>query len=339
MEATMDLNLVSTFVRVGELGSFTAAARALGLPTSSVSRKVSALEGALDVRLIQRSTRKLILTEAGRAYFERARASLAGLADATASVADMSHEVAGVIRFTAPPDNAGLLAGFLAEFLARYPKVRLDVVLTARRVDLVAEGIDLALRGGRLGDSSLIVRRIGSGDLALYGAASYFKRAGTPRTLAELARHRFVLYGGPEVRRTLALTGPDGEETVAIDGPLVVDDMIFAGDAVAAGIGIGVLPRVLAERRSPRSRAVMGPPLVRVLPDYRMSGADLSIVSPPKAYEPTRVSLFRDFLAARYTDLLKGCDADVAEDGTAVRRGHRTLPTSDIKTRVRVTPQ
>ncbi|MDB4982345.1 MAG: transcriptional regulator, LysR family, partial [Myxococcales bacterium] len=207
MTATIDLNLVSTFVKVAETGGFTAAGRALGLPTSSVSRKVSALEGILEVRLIQRSTRKLVLTEAGRAYFERARASLAGLADATSAVADMSHEVAGPIRLTAAPDNAGILAGFLAEFLAKYPKVRLDVMLTPRRVDLLAEGVDLAVRGGRLGDSSLVVRRIGPADLGLYATPAYLRRAGTPRTLADLSRHRFVLFGPPDTRRALKLTG------------------------------------------------------------------------------------------------------------------------------------
>src|SRR5450432_1141687 len=145
MTATMDLNLIATFVRVSEAGSFTAAAHALALPTSSVSRKVSALEAALGVRLIQRSTRRLVLTEAGRLYFERARASLGGLADATSTVADMSDEIAGVIRFTTAPDYTGTLAGFLAEFLRRHPKVRIETILTPRRVDLVSEGVDLAL--------------------------------------------------------------------------------------------------------------------------------------------------------------------------------------------------
>jgi DNA-binding transcriptional LysR family regulator len=308
MEATMDLNLVSTFVKVAEAASFTAAARALGLPTSSVSRKVSALEDTLKVRLIQRSTRKLILTEAGRAYFERSRASLAGLADATAAVADMSHDVAGPIRFTAAPDNAGILAGFLAEFLARYPKVRLDVMLTPRRVDLVGEGFDLALRAGRLGDSSLVVRRLGPADLGLYAAASYLRRAGTPRTPDDLPRHRFVLFGPPDVRETLRLTGPEGEVTVKIDGPLVVDEMGFGADAVAAGIGIGFVPGILAERPTGRTLGVARAPLVRLLPEYHSSGTDLQLVSPPKAYEPTRVSLLRDFLAEKYGGFLKRCD-------------------------------
>src|SRR3954463_16034611 len=135
-----DLNQVSVFVRVMEAGSFPAAARGLGLPKSSVSRRVSALETALRVRLLQRSTRQLVLTEAGRLYFERARAALRGRAAASRAVTDLSHEIAGPIRFTAGGDNTGLIANLLAEFLARYPKVQIDVVLTPRRVRLVAEG-------------------------------------------------------------------------------------------------------------------------------------------------------------------------------------------------------
>jgi DNA-binding transcriptional LysR family regulator len=322
----MDLNLVATFVKVAEASGFTAAARALGLPTSSVSRKVSTLEATLKVRLIQRSTRKLILTEAGRAYFERARASLAGLADATSAVADMSRDVAGPIRLTAAPDSSGILAGFLAEFLARYPKVRLEVLLTPRRVDLVAEGVDLALRAGRrLDDSSLVVRRIGPADLGLYAAPAYLRRAGTPRTLAELSRHRFVLFGPPDTRRTLKLVGPRGEETVEIDGPITVDELSFGTDVAAAGVGIGLAAAIFAEGPPARARGGKRPPLVRVLPEYRFAGSELNLVSPPTAYEPTRVSLLRDFLAQRYGDLFRRCQAVPARTPASGRRGHRPV--------------
>src|SRR5450432_1390948 len=232
----LDLNQVSAFVRVMETGSFTAAARTLGLPKSSVSRRVSALETSLRSRLLQRSTRKLVPTEAGRLYFERARAALAGLTDAGAAVTDMSRELAGPIRFTAGGDNTGFLISLIGEFLTLYPKVQLDVVLTPRRVDLVAEGFDLALRAGPLVDSSLIVRRLGRTDLGLFAARGYLLKAGTPQKVADLAAHRFVLFGDPHVREHLRLSGPDGDEAVKIDGPLVVHEMGFAADAGAAGI-------------------------------------------------------------------------------------------------------
>ncbi|HXU82463.1 MAG TPA: LysR family transcriptional regulator [Polyangia bacterium] len=301
---SLDLNHVNTFVRVVDAGSFTAAARTLGLPKSSVSRRVSALEGALRVRLLQRGTRKLVLTEAGRLYFERARAALGGLADASATVTDMSRDVAGLIRFTAGGDSTGMLAGLLGEFLARHPKVQLDVMLTPRRVDLVAEGVDLALRSGRLIDSSLVARRVGRFDLGLFASRAYLRRAGRPTRLAELARHRCILFGEAGERRQLRLTGPGGEETVAIDGPLVVHELSFAVDAIVAGIAIGLVPEIYLGWTGPRGRAVRGE-LVRVLPEYGLIGTEVALVSPTKSYEPARVKLLRDFLADRLTGMMR----------------------------------
>src|SRR5450755_4408858 len=239
-----DLNQVSAFVQVMESGSFTAAARALGLPKSSVSRRVSALETSLRVRLLQRSPRKLMLTEAGRLYFERARAALGGLADASAAVTDLSREIAGPIRFTSGGDNTGLMAALLAEFLAQHPKIQIDVMLTPRRVDLVGEGFDLALRAGPLVDSSLVVRRLGRTELGLFASRAYLRQAGHPRRVADLAEHRFVLFGEPHERDQLRLTGPTGQQVVTIQGPLVAHDMSFAADAIAAGIGIGLVPHM-----------------------------------------------------------------------------------------------
>jgi DNA-binding transcriptional LysR family regulator len=306
--ATLDLNLVAAFVRVIETGSFTAAAHALGLPKSSVSRRVTALESELGVRLVQRSTRQLVLTEAGRQYFERARASLNGLQEASAAAADMSHDVAGLIRFTMAPDTTGFMASLLAEFLQRYPKVRLEVIMTARRVDLVAEGIDVALRNGRLTDSTLVARRLGSSDLGLFASRAYLRREGKPARLADLEKHRFVLYRPLTERESLKLEGPRGPETVKVQTPLVADEMTFVADAIAAGVGIGLVPVLFFGlmlgplRRGPR------PEVVRVLPQYGMGGGDVHLVSPPTAYEPTRVALFRDFIAERFSPMLAKCE-------------------------------
>jgi DNA-binding transcriptional LysR family regulator len=321
-----DLNQVSVFVRVMEAGSFTAAARGLGLPKSSVSRRVSALETSLRVRLLQRGTRKLVLTEAGRLYFERARAALGGLAEANAAVTDMSHEIAGPIRFTTGGDNTGMIAGLISEFLARYPKVQLDVVQTPRRVDLVSEGFDLALRAGSLIDSSLVVRRLGRSDRGVFASPAYLRRAGRPRRVSDLAQHRFVLFGEPLGRNDVHLIGPQGEETVKVAGPLVVHDMSIAADAIAAGVGLGLLPEVYfgwARKAGARS---LQRQLVRVLPDHRTTGTELSLVSPPTAYEPARVGLLRDFLAARLQPLMQACSA-AAEQERARRGSGRSAAT------------
>jgi DNA-binding transcriptional LysR family regulator len=312
----LDLNLVSAFVRVVEDGSFTTAARQLGLPKSSVSRRVTALERALRVRLLQRSTRKLVLTEAGRLYFERARAALGGLADAGAVVTDLSGEIAGPIRFTAGGDNTGLLANLLAEFLARHPKVQLDVVLTPRRVDLVAEGFDLALRAGPLVDSALIARRLGRVELGLFASRAYLRKAGRPRRVADLAKHRFVLFGEPHEREHLRLTGPEGEEAVEVSGPLVVHEMSFAADAISTGVGIGLIPDTYLGWLAKGGRKG-GRELERVLPDHGVVGSELSLVSPPTAYEPTRVALLRDFLTERLRPMIQACTLALEADKRA----------------------
>jgi DNA-binding transcriptional LysR family regulator len=306
-DTALDLNQVSAFVRVMETGSFTAAARDLGLPKSSVSRRVSALERSLRVRLLQRSTRKLVLTEAGRLYFERARAALGGLAEANATVTDLSREIAGTIRFTAGGDNTGLLANLLGEFLALHPKIQIDVVLTPRRVDLVGEGFDLALRAGPLVDSSLVARRLGRTELGLFASRAYLRKAGHPKRVADLAGHRFVLFGEPHERAHLRLTGPDGEQNVTIQGPLVVHDMSFAADAIIAGIGIGLVPYMYFGWLLKGGLRAARPDLVRLLPEHGVVGSELSLVSPPKAYEPARVALLRDFLAERLTPMVKAC--------------------------------
>jgi DNA-binding transcriptional LysR family regulator len=246
-------------------------------------------------------------TEAGRVYFERARAALAGLADASAAATDMSREIAGPVRFTAGGDNTGLLIGLVAEFLQQYPKVQLDVVLEPRRVDLIREGFDLALRAGPLVDSSLIVRRIGRTDHGLYASRAYLKREGTPRRVSDLASHRFVMLGDPNQREQLHLTGPGGEQAVRIQGPLVVHDMSVAADAVAAGIGIAMIPNAYlgwAVKGGLRSNWT---DLVRLLPEYGLRGAELSLVSPPVDYEPARVGLFRDFLSDRLRPIFEAC--------------------------------
>ena len=300
------------------------AARALGLPKSSVSRRVSGLERALRVRLLQRSTRKLVPTEAGRVYFERARAALAGLSDASAAVTDMSREIAGPIRFTAAADNTGYLVSLIGAFLAKYPRVRLDVVMTPRRVDLLTEGFDLALRGGPLIDSSLIVRRLGRTDHGLLAARSYLRQAGTPRRVSDLSKHKFVLFGDGPQREQLRLTGPDGEETVRIDGPLVAHDMAFAVDAAAAGLGVAVVPDALFGWAMKGGLRTGWKDLVRLLPDHFVPGTELSLVSPPVAYEPARVGLFRDFLAERLRPIMDGCAAATARE-RAQRRAARAL--------------
>ncbi|HEY3494074.1 MAG TPA: LysR family transcriptional regulator [Polyangiaceae bacterium] len=291
----MDLNLVTAFVKVVEAQSFTAAAKVLGLPKSSVSRRVSELEKELGVPLLLRTTRKLSLTEAGRAYFEQAGRALTGLEAAAEAAAGMDSEPRGIVRLTAPVDVAVMgLAELLEEFARRYPEIHVDLAIATRPIDLVAEGFDLGIRQTVAHDANLVVRRVGCASLGLFAATTYLERRGRPRAVAELAEHDAVLFRGHGGKALWRLEGPGGEiSTVEVSGHVNADEMLFVRQAVGAGLGVGLLP-VLVESACPEKKK--GEPLSRVLPDYSVAGADLTIVTPSGPKRPKRVTLLRDFL-------------------------------------------
>ena len=295
----MDLNHVAVFARVVELGSFTAAAKQLGLPKSSVSRSIVRLEDELGVRLLQRTTRTLHLTEAGQAYYERVRVSLTGLEEAASAATNLSAELRGTVRMSAPANLGTLALGeLIARFVRKYPLVHIELSLSSRFVDLVAEGFDLALRAGKLADSSLVARKIGSDYLGIFASPAYLRRRGRPKTLADLTEHDCVLFRGTHGKSDWLLSGPQGEERVTVRGPLNVDEMAFAQEAVSAGLGIALLP--MFGVRLAAARGALPLP-ARLLPEYSGGGASLSIVSPSARFESASVTAFRDFLVRELT--------------------------------------
>jgi DNA-binding transcriptional LysR family regulator len=287
----VDYNDIPVFIRVVETGSFTKAADALGLQKSSVSRSITRLEHDLGVRLLQRTTRQLGLTDAGQTFYERVRGALQGFDDAATTVRELGSEPRGTIRVTATPGAAALgLADAIASFSALYPSITVEVDLTPRTVDLVSEGFDLALRAGRLADSTLIAKKVGSTDLALFASPAYLKAHGRPRTADELAKHRCVLFRGRAGRASWDLRGPDGEVTVEVHGPINCNEIEFAMHAAIAGGGIVALPPQLARDWFARGS------LQIVLEDHHLKGADLHVVLPSLAFVPARVALFREHL-------------------------------------------
>lgn len=287
----MDLNRIAVFAKVVEAGSFTAAATALGVRKSSVSRSVAALEADLGIRLLQRTTRRLSLTDAGRAYHERARDALAALEEARGAAASLGAEPRGLVRVTAPVDFADDLAAVTGPFLRAHPGVRVDVLLTARYVDLVKEGFDLAVRAGALADSSLLARKLGDTELGLFASPAYLEAAGRPRRLSDLAAHECVLYraGGPAA--TWRLAGPRGEEEVSVRGRVDTDEMAFVRAMLLAGFGVALAPLpVLAP-------LLEAGELERVLPRYARRSTPVHVVWPSRRFEPAAVALFRDALA------------------------------------------
>jgi DNA-binding transcriptional LysR family regulator len=289
----MDLNRAAVFVRVVEEGGFSAAARSLRLPKSSVSRAVALLEEELGARLLQRSTRKVALTEAGGTFYERASRGLAGVEEAAAAVADLQGSLRGPVRITAPVDaGVWLLAPLVARFAGLHPMVRLDVVLTGRVVDMVAEGFDFAMRAAPLRDSALIARKLAPIEVALYAAPAYLARRGTPAAMSDLANHDCIVFRPDRGRGTWKLTGPQGEESVEVTGPVGADDFSFVQRVARAGVGIALLPSFLCMAATDEGE------LVRVLPGHSARGANFHLVYPSARYLPHRAGVFRDFLIA-----------------------------------------
>jgi DNA-binding transcriptional LysR family regulator len=294
----MDLNLVTAFVRVVEQQSFTGAAKALGLPKSSVSRRVTELEEELGVQLLHRTTRKLALTEAGRSYYEQAEKALTELQAAAESATGMDTEARGIVRITAPVDIGVMgLADIVAEFVREYPEIHVELSLSSKVVDLAAEGFDIGIRAGRSRDASLVVRRLGTAGLGLYASPAYLKARGRPHSLADLAEHDCVLFRGKHGKALWRLDGPDGEpSSIEVRGHVNVDEMLFVRQAIGAGLGIGLLPTIVI---ASCARVGVLEPVERVLPELSMGGADVAVVTPSGPKRPRRVTILRDFLVER----------------------------------------
>jgi DNA-binding transcriptional LysR family regulator len=288
----MDLNRAAIFVRVVAEGGFTAAARALHVPKSSVSRAVSLLEEELGVRLLQRSTRKIHMTEAGAIFYERAAAGIGGVEEAAAAISDQQGELRGTIRITAPLDaGVWMLAPLVARFIAKHPGVYIDVVLTARVVDLIAEGFDFGLRVTVLGDSSLVARKLIRITGGLHASPAYLARKGTPQTLADLQAHQCVLFRPDRGRATWHLTNAAGvDEPIDLKGTAGADDFFFVQRLLLENAGIGLLPSFLCDA------AVASGALVRVLPDYSLKGGHFHLAYPSARHLPHRCAAFRDFV-------------------------------------------
>lgn len=283
----MDLNDVLTFARVVRAGSFTAAARELGVQKSSVSRRVSALEEHLGARLLQRTTRALRLTDEGRVFYDHCQRALAELEDAEEALGGMGARPKGLLRITAPL-SFGFLGPIVAAFLQRWPEVEIELVCTDRVVDPVEEGFDVAIRAGKLPDSSLIARRVGSLPRFLVASPSYLRRRRTPRTPADLAAHDCVSFGA---RRSPWLLQSEGASIeVAVASRLLVNDYDLLRQTIVAGLGIGLLPepdcvQPLADGR-----------LKRVLPAWTGVETPIHAVYPSLRHLSSKVKAFIDHL-------------------------------------------
>jgi DNA-binding transcriptional LysR family regulator len=281
----MDLNEIAVFTRVVQAGSFTAAARELGMPKSTVSRKVSDLEERLNARLLQRTTRKLSLTDAGRTYFDYGVRIVHEIEAAESAVSSLQDKPRGLLRISVGP-NSSYLGPIIADFLKRNPEVQLEVLSSNRNVDLVEERFDLAIRAGALADSSLVARKLGDVTWSVVATPAYLKRHRRPRTPADLADHDCLLFGTGSTSVVLQLASHDETAHVTVTARLLIADFDIVQAAATAGLGIAVLPgfRIIDDLRAGR--------LERVLHDWAPPAIPVHIVYPTARHLSAKVKSF-----------------------------------------------
>lgn len=291
----MDLAALQAFVKVVQTGSFTRAADALHTQKARLSRVVSQLERELSVRLLERSTRSLSLTEAGREFFERAHAILSQVDDARQAMQRIRGEPQGLLRLTCGVEF-GLVAvnAWIADYLAAYPQVQVEADYSNRVVDIVHEGYDLAVRIGELSDSSLAARRLGLLDYGLYAAADYLRRHGQPAGPQELTAHALVVYAGAASQGRWQLQRGNEQLRIALQPRLRVNTSLAAREAIARGLGIGLLPRRVAEADGMAGR------LQRVLPDWAPPEVPVHAVFASARYLTPKVRAFIDLAAENF---------------------------------------
>jgi LysR family transcriptional regulator for bpeEF and oprC len=232
------LTAMECFVRAVETGSFSAVGREIGIGQSNVSRYIAALEKALGAQLLHRSTRSLGVTQEGQRYYEQARLALDVIAQADSDARGQQNPQ-GLLRISCSPAlGVEKIIGAMPTFMARYPEVQLDLRLSDAYADLVAEGLDLAIRGGVLADSALRARRLGSSERVHVASTAYLDAWGTPDTPAELARHQCILYS----YMARGDAWPFSEEQMQVRGRIRINSLEGIRRAVLEGIGIGYLP-------------------------------------------------------------------------------------------------
>jgi DNA-binding transcriptional LysR family regulator len=284
----MGLDDALIFTRVVECHSFTSAAATLGMQKSTVSRRIAQLEERLGVRLLNRTTRKLRLTEVGQAYYERCRQIMQEFSEAEQAIMQLQREPTGLLRVSSPIEFGQLfLGGVVGEFMRSYPAIQVEVELTTRTVDPVEEGVDVVIHLGRPQDSSLVARRLMTSPRQLYASPDYIQRYGMPQTPDELTSHRCIhalVDGARKWRFDLPAA------SVPINPVLVVNNITFAREAALAGVGIINVPAFIAEP------CVEAGTLVRVLEDTELPSSELYALYPSRRFQAMKVKAFIDFV-------------------------------------------
>jgi DNA-binding transcriptional LysR family regulator len=290
-----DPGAVAAFVEVAERASFRGAAKALRVPRSTLSERVAALERELGVQLLVRTTRSVKLTDLGARFHREVAPAIAALADAQRGLLEARDRPTGRLRVTAPLElGQRVLADVLPRFAVRHPEVVLDVELTNRRVQIVEEGFDVAIRVGPLSESSLVARRLGTPTtMRIYGSPDYLRRAGAPRSPAELAGHRCLVMTGAQSPDVWLLRVGRKTVGVPVTPHVAINSFDVLTKLVLAGVGLGRLPEVGARA------GVASGALREVLAEHAPAGAPVFAVHPHRR-APAAVRAFLALLVERF---------------------------------------
>jgi DNA-binding transcriptional LysR family regulator len=293
-----NLSDIAVFIQVVESGSFTAAAERLALSRSVVSKYISRLEDRLGARLLQRSTRRLSLTEAGQAFFSRSQRGLQEIEAAEAEVSALQSAPRGRLRLNTPMSFGILhIAPALAGFAERYPELTVDMNLDDRQRDLVEEGFDLAIRIAELPDSSLIARRLGPCRHVVCASPAYLEQHGTPRTPDDLHRHNALTYRYQATPGEWRFISPEGRYlSVPVSGSLEMNNSLAIREAVLQGAGITLTPSFVVGEDIRAGR------LVQVLSEYRAREISIYAVYPERRHLSPKVRAFVSFMQERLAD-------------------------------------
>ena len=284
-----DLNALQVFAKVVQMGSFTGAARALRMPKSTVSQRVSELEARLGARLLQRTTRRLGLTDSGRVYYDHCTEILAAVEHADRAVTNLQESPRGSLRMTVPA-SAQFLGPVFSTFLARCRGIQLEVLFTDRLVDLIEESYDLAIRAGALSDSTLIARNLGAVQFVLVASPRYLKKRGRPRSPRELAKHDCLVFGVGTQPRVWRLSQDGDAHEVSLTPTLSVNDLDVLQVGAINGNGVALLPafRCTEDLRAKR--------LEQVLPTWSAPPQPIHAVYPSIRHLSPKVKAMLDHL-------------------------------------------
>lgn len=282
-----DLNEIQCFVKAVEMKSLTAAAKALGLPKSSMSRKIRNLEARLGLTLITRTTRALNLTEAGRDFFERTTFALKEIEQAEENLEGSRKEVEGLLRITCPVEfSFGRFNKFIASFIEANPKIKVELLVTERVVDLISENYDFAFRMGLLKDSTLIAKRIMTVDGIMMASTEYLKRIGNPKTISEIEKHSHIGFAPFGEVIPWTLKNGSAKKVITPKGKLTVNHLLSLKEGVLNGLGIGLLPEFSVRQELEMKH------LKAVCPEWQSKGHPVHLVYPGQKFLSPKMAAF-----------------------------------------------